>query len=110
MRSLFHGYNATLLRDSVASFFYFSTYEFLKQKLTPEGERSPGVAGTLLAGGSAGMVNWSMALPLDTLKSKLQVFFYARVRVVAVHLCSSCFVKSKAMVSAFSSLVLGTVC
>jgi hypothetical protein len=49
------GYNATLLRDSVASFFYFSAYEYMKKKLTNEGDTSPGVGGTLLAGGVAGM-------------------------------------------------------
>lgn len=48
------GYNATLLRDSVASFFYFAAYEYMKKQLTREGDTSPGVGGTLLAGGVAG--------------------------------------------------------
>ena len=41
---------ATMLRDSVASAFYFSSYEVLKQSLTREGESGPGVLGTLFAG------------------------------------------------------------
>ena len=53
--------------------FYFSSYEYLKRKLTPAGEVGPSVAGTLLAGGVAGILNWLPALPIDTLKSKLQV-------------------------------------
>jgi len=71
-RSLFRGYLATNLRDSVASVAYFATYEWLKRKLTPEGEKRPGVWGTLFAGGMAGIMNWLPAIPIDTLKSRLQ--------------------------------------
>jgi hypothetical protein len=35
------GYMATMLRDSVASFFYFSTYAILKHAMTPEGTCLP---------------------------------------------------------------------
>eukprot|EP00123_Amoebidium_parasiticum_P019525 comp26309_c0_seq1/m.47095 comp26309_c0_seq1/g.47095 ORF comp26309_c0_seq1/g.47095 comp26309_c0_seq1/m.47095 type:complete len:317 (-) comp26309_c0_seq1:587-1537(-) len=72
LRSVNRGFCATMLRDSVASAFYFSTYEVLKQYFTQPGETKPGVGGTLLAGGCAGMLNWAAALPIDTLKSKLQ--------------------------------------
>lgn len=72
VRSLFRGYLATNLRDSVASVAYFATYEWLKRQLTPEGELRPGVAGTLFAGGMAGIMNWLPAIPIDTLKSRLQ--------------------------------------
>lgn len=73
LRSVFRGSMATMARDSLASAFYFSTYELLKQKLTPVGESSPGIGGTLLAGGTAGILNWAVALPIDTMKSRLQV-------------------------------------
>lgn len=94
--SVNRGFMATLGRDSAGSFFYFSSYEFLKRKLvtfclvvvlldvahddknpfavqTKEGQSSPSVAGTLFAGGMAGVLNWIPALPFDTLKSRLQV-------------------------------------
>jgi len=71
-RALNRGYFATNLRDSLASVFYFSVYEFLKRKFTPKGETRPGVTGTLCAGGLAGMANWLPAIPVDTLKSRLQ--------------------------------------
>lgn len=71
-RSLFRGYLATNLRDSVASVAYFTTYEFLKHKLTRGGEVQTTVAGTLFAGGMAGIANWLPAIPIDTLKSRLQ--------------------------------------
>jgi len=71
--SVNRGFLSTLARDGVASFFYFSTYEFLKYQFTQTGESSPSVAGTLTAGGLAGILNWAGALPIDTLKSRLQI-------------------------------------
>jgi len=70
--ALNRGYMATNLRDSLASVAYFTVYEVLKRKFTPEGETGPGVIGTLCAGGFAGMANWLPAIPVDTLKSRLQ--------------------------------------
>eukprot|EP00011_Vannellida_sp_DIVA3-517-6-12_P001789 CAMPEP_0114629498 /NCGR_PEP_ID=MMETSP0168-20121206/13391_1 /TAXON_ID=95228 ORGANISM="Vannella sp., Strain DIVA3 517/6/12" /NCGR_SAMPLE_ID=MMETSP0168 /ASSEMBLY_ACC=CAM_ASM_000044 /LENGTH=310 /DNA_ID=CAMNT_0001840961 /DNA_START=138 /DNA_END=1067 /DNA_ORIENTATION=+ len=74
LASLNRGFCATMLRDSIASAFYFSSYEFLKRALVKE-DHSQGrkVAGTLAAGGFAGMANWLFAIPIDTLKSRLQV-------------------------------------
>jgi len=73
LASLNRGFCATMLRDSIASAFYFSSYEWLKRSLTPEGKSSPGVGGTLVAGGTAGILNWLFAIPIDTMKSRLQV-------------------------------------
>eukprot|EP00286_Rhodomonas_abbreviata_P015186 CAMPEP_0181319476 /NCGR_PEP_ID=MMETSP1101-20121128/17595_1 /TAXON_ID=46948 /ORGANISM="Rhodomonas abbreviata, Strain Caron Lab Isolate" /LENGTH=300 /DNA_ID=CAMNT_0023427085 /DNA_START=72 /DNA_END=974 /DNA_ORIENTATION=- len=72
-RSLVRGSGITCLRDGVASFFYFSTYELLKKTWTPEGAKDPGVFWTFMAGGFAGMANWAAMMPIDTVKSKLQV-------------------------------------
>eukprot|EP01121_Diplochlamys_sp_Union-15-3_P005992 TRINITY_DN1637_c0_g1_i3.p1 TRINITY_DN1637_c0_g1~~TRINITY_DN1637_c0_g1_i3.p1 ORF type:complete len:220 (-),score=33.92 TRINITY_DN1637_c0_g1_i3:160-819(-) len=69
--SVFRGFWSTMLRDSVASMAYFSSYEYLKRKLNPEGS-SPDVFKTLFAGGVAGICNWLPAIPIDTLKSRLQ--------------------------------------
>jgi len=71
--SVNRGFMATMLRDSAGSFFYFGGYEYIKAKLTPQGQSGPNVLGTLFAGGMAGILNWAVALPVDTLKSKLQV-------------------------------------
>jgi len=72
IRSLNRGYLATNLRDSLASVAYFSVYEYLKAKFRKEGQVRPGVIATLVAGGFAGMANWVPAIPVDTLKSRLQ--------------------------------------
>ena len=71
-RSLVRGSGATLIRDGVASFFYFSTYELLKKQWTPKGEQGPSVLMTFMAGGFAGMANWAAMLPIDTVKSRFQ--------------------------------------
>jgi len=73
LKSLNRGFCSTMLRDSIASAFYFSSYEWLKRRLTPEGKTGPGVGGTLFAGGMAGICNWIFAIPIDTMKSRLQV-------------------------------------
>eukprot|EP01127_Copromyxa_protea_P005367 TRINITY_DN15306_c0_g1_i1.p1 TRINITY_DN15306_c0_g1~~TRINITY_DN15306_c0_g1_i1.p1 ORF type:complete len:316 (+),score=74.36 TRINITY_DN15306_c0_g1_i1:137-949(+) len=74
-QALFRGYMATNLRDSLASMAYFSTYEYLKFNLLPaDVNRSTAatVALTLICGGFAGIMNWVPAIPVDTLKSRLQ--------------------------------------
>ncbi|KIH44299.1 putative protein dif-1 [Ancylostoma duodenale] len=82
--SIYRGTGATLLRDIPASAAYLSVYEFLKKKFSGEGNQrtlSPGA--TLLAGGLAGIANWSdspisneisrsVCIPADVLKSRLQ--------------------------------------
>eukprot|EP00049_Salpingoeca_infusionum_P018874 m.359142 g.359142 ORF g.359142 m.359142 type:complete len:298 (+) comp18437_c0_seq1:306-1199(+) len=72
LRAANRGWLVTLGRDSVASAFYFASYEYLKAKFTPEGESGPSVMGTLTAGGVAGMLNWGAALPIDVIKSQYQ--------------------------------------
>ena len=73
IKSLFRGSSMTLLRDGFGSFGYFSTYEGIKRMLTTEsGPTNLSTSTILLAGGLAGVVNWSIALPFDTLKTRIQ--------------------------------------
>jgi len=73
LRSVNRGFFATMARDSLASMFYFSSYEVVKRALVkPDNTTSANVFGTLMAGGTAGVFNWLACLPIDTLKSKLQ--------------------------------------
>jgi len=71
--NLFRGFWSTMARDCTASFFYFSTYEFLKYNFNPRDGSPPSVVATLFAGGFAGIMNWAGCLPIDTLKSRYQV-------------------------------------
>ncbi|XP_039479115.1 mitochondrial magnesium exporter 1 [Drosophila santomea] len=72
IRSLFKGTCACILRDSPTG-FYFVTYEFLQElarKKSATGKIS--TTSTILSGGTAGIVFWTLAVPFDVLKSRLQ--------------------------------------
>ncbi|KAJ3145846.1 hypothetical protein HDU89_006898 [Geranomyces variabilis] len=71
-RALFRGTGLTLMRDVPGSFFYFATYESVKRALTEGIDAKLNPATVLLSGGLAGMVNWTVAIPIDTVKSRMQ--------------------------------------
>ncbi|XP_059189335.1 mitochondrial carnitine/acylcarnitine carrier protein isoform X1 [Centropristis striata] len=74
IRSVYKGTVLTLIRDVPSNGLYFLTYEYLKNFLTPEGESVSQLSTPkiLLAGGVAGLLNWTIALPPDVLKSNFQ--------------------------------------
>jgi len=77
------GMDATILREIFGYAGYFALYECLKRQLThnnnggsgasdsTQGIMSDSVA-SLFAGGSAGVAYWSISLPMDVVKSRLQ--------------------------------------
>jgi solute carrier family 25 carnitine/acylcarnitine transporter 20/29 len=73
IRSIFRGSGITCARDGVGAGCSFAVYEYLKKTWTPRGENSPGLLVTICAGGFAGCANWTAALPLDVVKSKIQI-------------------------------------
>lgn len=64
IRSIYKGTGATLLRDIPGSMAYFGGYEVFKKMLTPKGSRPEDLSplATLVAGGMAGIANWSVAI------------------------------------------------
>lgn len=53
---------------------YFAAYEATKLAITPKG-KDPGdlnLGSIMVAGGAAGVAMWSIAIPPDTIKSRLQ--------------------------------------
>ncbi|KAI8920418.1 mitochondrial carrier domain-containing protein [Entophlyctis helioformis] len=72
VRAVFRGTGATILRDTPGSYFYFLTYEGIKRWFKKSDETHVHPAAVMLAGGIAGMVNWTIAIPVDTIKSRLQ--------------------------------------
>ncbi|XP_068453119.1 mitochondrial carnitine/acylcarnitine carrier protein [Clinocottus analis] len=74
LQSLYRGTLLTLIRDVPSNGLYFLTYECLKSFLTPEGQSVSQLSTPriLLAGGVAGILNWTIALPPDVLKSNFQ--------------------------------------
>ena len=53
---------------------YFSSYEVIMRMLVPDGRSQSefSIMRTILAGGMAGIFQWSIALPVDVLKTQLQ--------------------------------------
>jgi solute carrier family 25 carnitine/acylcarnitine transporter 20/29 len=67
IRSIFRGTFATLARDGPGSAAYFAAYEVAKKALTPKG-KEPGdlnLGAIIVAGGTAGVAMWSIAIPPD---------------------------------------------
>ncbi|KAF9114654.1 carnitine transporter [Mortierella sp. AM989] len=74
MASIFRGSGATLLRDGPGSAAYFVAYELVKKALIPPGGKASDLnpLSVLFAGGMAGVAMWTIAIPPDVLKSRLQ--------------------------------------
>jgi len=73
-KGLLRGMEMTLLRDGFGSALYFGTFELLKDKYLKENNCTQLPIGTnLLYGGLSGWAMWSVVMPVDTIKSKIQV-------------------------------------
>ncbi|KAG9049591.1 carnitine transporter [Tulasnella sp. UAMH 9824] len=74
LRSIFRGSAATLARDGPGSAAYFVAYELAKKALTPKDQPSSqlNLGAIVLAGGTAGIAMWSIAIPPDVIKSRIQ--------------------------------------
>nr|XP_020649249.1 solute carrier family 25 member 47 [Pogona vitticeps] len=69
---LYKGSLALLCRDCHSTATYFLTYSLLCEWLTPAGKDRPDLWAVLLSGGSAGVVAWGVATPMDVIKSRMQ--------------------------------------
>ncbi|KAJ3129103.1 carnitine transporter [Physocladia obscura] len=68
---LYRGTIATLARDIPGSAAYFVAYEFFYRLLKKEGQNIS-IGATLFAGGMSGVAMWSIAIPPDVIKSRIQ--------------------------------------
>ncbi|KAF8973549.1 carnitine/acyl carnitine carrier [Flammula alnicola] len=64
VKSIFRGTGATLARDGPGSAAYFAAYEVTKKQLN--------LGAIIVAGGTAGVAMWALAIPPDVLKSRIQ--------------------------------------
>jgi len=69
---LFQGGKITVVREALAFAIYMLTFTSLRRRLTPLGRVDPPLPVDLLAGGLAGMTSWSLTMPVDVVKSRLQ--------------------------------------
>jgi solute carrier family 25 carnitine/acylcarnitine transporter 20/29 len=73
IKSVTKGTLSTALRDVPGNAAYFGTYELVKRATCEiEGRQKASTFGTLIAGGCAGVANWIIAIPMDTVKSRWQ--------------------------------------
>jgi len=74
IRSIFRGSVATLARDGPGSAAYFVAYELAKKALTPANQPTSqlNLGAIIIAGGTAGIAMWSIAIPPDVIKSRIQ--------------------------------------
>jgi len=72
--AFYKGTVGTLLRDVPGSVAYFGAYELFKRMLTPKGSKPEELKpiAVIIAGGMAGIANWSVAIPGDVIKSRMQ--------------------------------------
>lgn len=68
IRGVYKGLTITALRDIPGFATYFVTYEYLIRS-----KNDPGVLYVLLAGGLAGIASWTLTIPIDVVKSRIQV-------------------------------------
>eukprot|EP00455_Lapot_gusevi_P030927 TRINITY_DN3334_c0_g1_i2.p1 TRINITY_DN3334_c0_g1~~TRINITY_DN3334_c0_g1_i2.p1 ORF type:complete len:300 (-),score=11.27 TRINITY_DN3334_c0_g1_i2:40-939(-) len=68
------GFAPTVLRESLGTAMYFSTYEVVCRLLTPEGKtrQELGALSMVCAGSAAGVGYWLSIFPFDLIKSRLQ--------------------------------------
>ncbi|KAF8319187.1 mitochondrial carrier domain-containing protein [Cantharellus anzutake] len=74
LKSIFRGSGATLVRDGPGSAAYFVTYEECKKALTPAGSDPSqlNLGAVIVSGGMAGVAMWSLGIPPDVIKSRIQ--------------------------------------
>ncbi|MCO5572682.1 hypothetical protein L7F22_026440, partial [Adiantum nelumboides] len=74
LRGLYRGLGITISRDAPAHALYFSSYEYMRERLHPGCRKSQQESPLtmLTAGGIAGVASWVSCYPLDVVKSRLQ--------------------------------------
>ncbi|RKO86493.1 mitochondrial carrier domain-containing protein, partial [Blyttiomyces helicus] len=70
--SLYRGTIATLARDVPGSAAYFVAYEAVYRALKPKDQEGISIGAVLFSGGMAGVAMWSIAIPPDVIKSRIQ--------------------------------------
>lgn len=65
----YNGLGLTIARETISSPVYFATYHYCKTQT-----HFPDIANSFWAGGIAGITSWLISYPLDTLKTRRQLY------------------------------------
>lgn len=71
-RGIFRGLNVTVLREVPSLSIYMVTYECLRHYMRVGTRDNLSIPAELLAGGLAGVLSWSINIPVDVVKTRLQ--------------------------------------
>ena len=66
-QEIFKGFSPTMIRESVSTGVYFSTYNYFKKAQFVDGDKN-----ILLSGGIAGIFSWLFTYPIDVIKTRIQ--------------------------------------
>jgi solute carrier family 25 carnitine/acylcarnitine transporter 20/29 len=80
--TLFRGTGMTIARDVPGNAAYFCAYEYIRRldlwnDDTQQSDRHNTALSIVMAGGMAGVCNWTVAIPMDVVKSRFQCGNYA---------------------------------
>ena len=72
-RGIFRGFGATAMMMTPSTFVFFGTYEWARRKLERDTDLNLNLmARSFLAGGLAGVMEWSTCMPFDSVKTQIQ--------------------------------------
>ncbi|KAI3632358.1 hypothetical protein MIR68_009464 [Amoeboaphelidium protococcarum] len=80
LAGLYSGTTITLMRDIPAYFIWFASYELSKQYFQSWLQDDKSLSAVLMAGSVAGVTQWSLCMPLDTIKTRIQTDTSASAR------------------------------
>lgn len=78
-KKLYLGFASTLTRECTALAIYFTTYEVLMRKFNSE-SNNVSLTSALLAGGTSGLVTWTITYPIDYIKTLIQTDSFEKPR------------------------------
>nr|XP_033809341.1 solute carrier family 25 member 47 [Geotrypetes seraphini] len=103
---LYRGCSALIFRDGPSFATYFLSYAILREWLAPAGQSKPETLCVLLSGGFAGMLAWTVATPMDVIKSRLQADGASRPKYRGVIHCLKTSVRQEGVKVLFKGLGL----
>jgi len=103
--ALFKGYTPTLLREIPGNAAYFGTYTLVKEQLAAAqgllNTSQLGAGSLMLAGGLAGAAFWMPTIPVDTIKTRMQLDSPYNPKYRGIVDCARKLIQSEGMGSLF---------